>query len=147
MASSQLGGSPGVVEGGEPPVSGGYAGWRETTFPEAARADDTVSGPLADPDRDRIANLFEYAFGSAPLVSSSSPVSVARTSTHLEIRYPMHEAAADVILQPEAASDLSDWTSEGFTISTEGGETIATRPLGEGGGGEFFVRLQVSLRP
>ncbi len=147
VASSQIGGSPGVAEGGEPPVAGGYADWRKATFPEATRADDAVSGPLADPDRDRLANLFEYAFGIEPLTSSSSLVSVARTSTHLEIRYPRHQGVSDIVLEPEAGSDLSEWTSEGFTISKEGEDMVAARPLVDGASTGEYVRLRVSLKP
>jgi hypothetical protein len=146
VASSQIGGSPGAAEGGEPPAAEGFAAWRKLRFPPPF-GNDEIAGPLADPDRDRLANLFEYAFGSDPLTSSSPPITVLKTPTHLEIRYPRQQDATDVVIMPEAASDLSEWTSDGFTISADGGEAIASRPLVEGASVGQFVRLRVSLKP
>ena len=44
----------------------GYAAWRRVRFSEAERADESVAGPVADPDRDGRGNLLEYTLGTEP---------------------------------------------------------------------------------
>ena len=46
--------------------------WQKDNFTEAERADALLSGPMADPDGDRLANLLEHVFGTDPRDRSSS---------------------------------------------------------------------------
>ena len=75
----------------------------ERTYVAARRS---VSGLLADPDRDQLVNLLEYAFDSAPLTPSDFPVKVTRTAEAVEMRYSISDAITDLLFEPEASSDL-----------------------------------------
>ena len=45
-----------------PPPTHIYSRWTDTTFTPAQLLDPSISGPNADPDQDRVVNLFEYVF-------------------------------------------------------------------------------------
>ena len=49
-----------------PPGPPLFATWREKHFTEAELADESISGPYADPDGDGLANLVEYALDGDP---------------------------------------------------------------------------------
>ena len=51
------------------PIGDPFAAWQAANFTPAQLADPLVSGPAADPDKDGIANLAEYAFNLPPLMS------------------------------------------------------------------------------
>jgi hypothetical protein len=67
----------------------GFLEWRRHSgwFTEAESLDDSISGLLADPDRDGQVNLIEFAFGLDPTASSASPVSLRRESQIAKIRF------------------------------------------------------------
>lgn len=50
------------------PPTTSWAEWRAKIFSAGQLADNSVSAPLADPDRDGTANLAEFAMGGHPLI-------------------------------------------------------------------------------
>lgn len=52
--------------------------WRTQFFSPAEAADDSISGPNADPDGDGQSNLVEYATNGLPLVPGPGPLSLGR---------------------------------------------------------------------
>jgi surface-anchored protein len=53
---------------------GSFAQWQAENFGVSQLEDAGVCGPAADPDKDGLGNLLEYAFGSHPLGGGRSPV-------------------------------------------------------------------------
>ncbi len=95
--------------------------WRANTF-GGQTPNTLVSGDFADPDRDGINNIMEYALGSSPLQSSALPQIQAQTastvSQSLKVRYTRNLAATDVSSTWEASSSLQNgWSAANPTIS------------------------------
>jgi len=80
-------------------------------------------GALADPDRDGISNLHEYASGLLP--TSPDPPSrlqgVSMQSGRPALKFCRDERAADLVLEVEASSNLRDWEVIARSL---GGETF-----------------------
>ncbi len=68
-ASSSTNGAPGIDDRLT------YAAWKSATFSSAQAADNSVSGPYADPDGDGCPNLLEYARGTNPLIKDATQTS------------------------------------------------------------------------
>jgi hypothetical protein len=62
---------PGGIPGGPGPQS--IEAWRSLFWGPTAATNDSVSGPIADPDGDGLANLAEYGFGLNPNEPSPAP--------------------------------------------------------------------------
>ncbi|WP_395753935.1 Calx-beta domain-containing protein [Prosthecobacter sp.] len=89
--------------------------WTGTGFADPNAAQDY------DADRDGQANLLEYAFGTAPLATNSSPVvydtATVSTDKYLRMTIPKNPAATDVTFTVEATSDIGNplsWSSAGL---------------------------------
>lgn len=86
-------------------------GWRRAHFSDAELADSTISGDLADPDGDRLANLMEFALGTNPRAADVNPLAPRIEQDRLIVTYSRAKAATDVSLNVEASQDLLDWHS------------------------------------
>ena len=66
----------------------------------------------ADPDKDGVSNLLEYAFGSDPHVFSSGikPLIFVQENA-LEMTYIRRKAEVDVLYIPEVSTDLKTWAA------------------------------------
>ena len=113
--SSVIGGTPGIADGGvvvNPGPSGGYADWQKARFTEAELADDTIVGPLADPDSNGLVNLQDYALaGKAITINSDNRLQVIRPAGISDVTYAL-----------ESSSDLDTWTTSAITPTTAAGE-------------------------
>lgn len=49
---------------------GNHASWRASHFTNVEVMDESIAGPMADPDSDGVANLLEYAFGGNPTTAA-----------------------------------------------------------------------------
>jgi hypothetical protein len=85
--------------------------WRVARFGNEA-GDPQVAGPLADPDRDGIPNLLEYALGGGPETADHALLPIIRANGQgFEIRFSRNPAATDVILTcQQAATPAGPWS-------------------------------------
>jgi|GEM_PF-1377833 len=123
----------------------GYMVWRDLTFTEIQiEAGDAEPG--ADPDRDGLLNLLEYATGSQPLVAGSGPLSLMLVGTSVVLEFN-RIADPELRYRVEATDDLgiSPWPDVVFESS--GVENLEERvdfslPLGPA---RRFFRLRVEF--
>jgi uncharacterized delta-60 repeat protein len=131
------------------PLSG-FAAWREGAFTAGERANVAVSGPNADPDRDGLPNLLEYALGLAPKTASTTGLpAVAVSATEWTYTYTRPADRSDVTYVVERSTSLTSWTTADVThelVSTDavaGTQTWRARvPLSAGA--NAFFRLKVT---
>src|SRR5262249_21305414 len=86
--------------------------WALHRFSDAQLADSTVSGPMADPDQDRVANLVEFAMGGNPLLADSSNAALQSVSTApgtFAFRFRERKELGDVQRVFQRSSDLVSW--------------------------------------
>jgi len=69
----------------------GYLAWRTqpSRFSEEESLDDKISGRMADPDKDGLANLLEFATGSDPGVPSPAPLQILRKKGRFILSFPV----------------------------------------------------------
>ena len=84
--------------------------WRLASFTAPELADSSVSGDLADPNADGLANLMVYALGLPPkgprATNAPSPSTIGG---YLTLTYTRAKAATDVSLVVEQSTDLRTW--------------------------------------
>lgn len=96
-----------------------FGAWRFARFGSNANT-PAIGGETADPDRDGLVNLVEYAFASdpnspVPSFPRSSIVTV-NTSNYLALTFARNPAATDVRWTVQASADLATWQN-GSTYS------------------------------
>jgi hypothetical protein len=119
-----------------------WAAWQE----EVAFAPG-AAGELADPDKDGLCNLLEYALGSDPLRLEATAVpTVACIDGYLEFTFSRTSAHPDVVIAVEASTDLADPTAWSLIAqSASGAETVsngATLVEESGAGARRSVRVR-----
>ena len=125
--------------------------WQAQNWTATGGINDPNAAQLLDPDFDGQANLLEYAFGSPPLTSGSSPVvfdtSTVSTDKYLRITVPKNAAATDVTFTIEATSDLTNtasWSNAGLVTEQNTATQLIVRdsqPMSSGG--PRFMRVKV----
>ncbi|MBP6865398.1 MAG: autotransporter-associated beta strand repeat-containing protein [Candidatus Didemnitutus sp.] len=106
-----------------PVIADPYTTWLAEYFTTEELNLPTVSGALADPDRDGLANLLEYALGLDP--RAASPTAVPATSTEngfWVFLYTRPANRSDVSYVVEVSTNLQQWT----TIAANDHEPVAT---------------------
>lgn len=107
--------------------------WRQEHFPTQL-GDLSISGPLADFDKDGIANLLEYGVGSDPTDPADGPGLVEFVEEDVEgVAYPairfkrlIGELDPSLIVKAELATDQFNWrTDPGDTVE------VRTTPFNE----------------
>lgn len=99
-----------------------YTTWRSSSFNGPDSVDDNISGPSADPDRDGLLNLLEYARGTDPLTPNAATVPFetftiepfdagAGVKDYAVIRCRYQPAAEDLSFTASYSSDLINWTA------------------------------------
>jgi len=91
-----------------------YADWKALEFLPAEQADDNLSGPLVDFDGDGLANILDYAFGTAPKEASSvsalrSATVIENEQTYLTATFPWEPKIGDYAYTLQASQDLDNW--------------------------------------
>jgi hypothetical protein len=118
--------------------------WRANFFTSSQLSNSLVSGPQADPDGDGVANAFEDAMGTSPLVRDNS-VPTATTvadggSNYLALTFPRNFAAQGVVVEALATGDLALWQA-GTAVQVGG-------PIDNGNGTEMVTfRDTVPITP
>jgi hypothetical protein len=125
--------------------------WRRTHFSTGELADPAISGDLADPDQDGLANLLEYALGLDPKTADASPLSARIESGQFTLTYARSQTAPDVVLVLETSADLVHWSADPAQFaplaSVDAGavERITVRLVTPPAPGDpTFVRLRVT---
>ena len=107
-----------------------FATWRATNFGAAAltlATEATLWSATADPDRDGLPNLSEYALNTLPLAPNSpAPITIAKSGALLTFSFPRHPLATDLTYTVEVSGTLAanGWTP--IATSIGGAATIAT---------------------
>ena len=122
--------------------------WRQTYFGSPLNAGSAADG--ADPDKDGIINLVEFATQRNPKAASTPVGTLARVGGNLEYSYVRNKAAINdgVVFEAEWADNpaTGPWSTDGVTttvVDHPTTETVtATVPLGPNG--RRFMRLRVS---
>ena len=125
--------------------------WQGQNWSATGGISDPNAAQLLDPDFDGQVNLLEYAFGSSPLTSGTSPVvfdtATVSTDKYLRITVPKNTAATDVTFSIEATSDIntpSSWSSAGLVTEQDTATQLIVRdsqPMSSGG--PRFMRVKV----
>ncbi|MFT7443795.1 MAG: hypothetical protein ACI9AF_000693 [Granulosicoccus sp.] len=134
VQSALIGGTPGQPESEGTPFTG---------------------DPNADPDKDGLSSLLEYALGTSPDIANSNPLSVGSNGTSAQITTPLSLRAVDIEVTLQSSPDLITWNP-----ATDLPEVTRT-PIGNGQANvtyqsqpgffatenRLFFRLKVKLLP
>ena len=138
-------------------LRGAFDQWRAQKFPGLGNTGDAASN--ADPDRDSIVNLLEFAFGLDPV--AADPISRMPTLhpvADADVMWPAitfrrrTSAPAGVNYFVEESTDLTDWQivdqpthQIGVPVDQfDGTEAVTIRGTHPIGTGQWFLRLRVS---
>ncbi len=89
--------------------------WRQLQFP-TTWSDPLIAGNTADPDKDGLMNMEEYALGSDPNASEPSLLpSASGNATTMSLTYRKNVTATDMIIGARTGSDLGGWSTAGIT--------------------------------
>lgn len=141
--------------------------WRATNFGEDA-SNDEIAGALADPDRDGLPNLAEYALAFDPLAPSAQLAPVASLISiggdrFGAIGFTRATMATDLSIAVEVSSNQNEWaTGSSYSASGSMPNTALTSEVSRSGSGveaitvrenepapgrQSFFRLRMSLLP
>ena len=129
-----------------------YATWAVEQF-GAQSGDPAIAGPDANPDRDALVNLLEYALGTAPGIGGDAPPEVALTAGHLTLTYTRPKDRSDLAFIVEVApapdqmwlSGLIEEVARTDHGATETVQVRSTTPAGTVPG--QVIRLRVVRSP
>ncbi len=123
-----------------------FADWQSLTWPGVS--DTNIIGPLADPDRDGLQNLVEWALNLSATQPGTLPASVAKVGANLEFTYTRAKNATDATFTVEWSDTLAagSWSSVGVTeqILTDNGTVQTVRASVAAGTAARFVHLKIS---
>ena len=93
-----------------------YDQWRAQKFSPAEAADESISGRLADPDRDGKSNYLEYATGTDPLTPDAAGQASGAMDEfgRLRLSFLRRTAAPGTVYLPQVSTDLKRWRSGEF---------------------------------
>ena len=137
--------------------------WRRTKFSTSGE-DESIGGAAADPDRDGIGNLLEYALGGEPLTGKTDCLpALQQVDGRLEFHFagnPLHQDLRRTIQVANALNET--WTDaavsvraapfvsllEGFTVSETAGDPmhgVVFTETRHPAGSRRFLRLRIEL--
>ncbi len=127
--------------------------WRAASFTGADLANDTISGPDADPDSAGLTNLARYAFALPARGPVAAPVTLGTTAvgsdTFLTLSFPRRAAADDLSYTVETSTDLVTWATipgqtyqAGTPVSVTAQDSVAM-----GTAVRRFLRLRLLTTP
>lgn len=127
--------------------------WSQAKFSPQQLADPAISGTEADPDKDGLINLLEYAFGSEPMIHDPAVRPAGQMNGGFgTLTYTRNKSATDLAFVVEASSSLIDWdpvAEQRWQVIDNGGteQVTARDSIPAGGAGGRFMRLKVNHQP
>jgi len=88
-----------------------FDAWRKANFTELELGNPVISGDLANPDGDSLANLMEFALGLSPKSPDVNPLSPRMESGFFTVTYSRLKSATDISLVLEKSTNLVSWES------------------------------------
>jgi hypothetical protein len=120
-----------------------YAIWQAANFTPAQVADPLISGPDADPDKDGLNNLIEFAFGLHPLQASTHLMPAwQRLGNELTCIFNTPAGVSGVVYGAEWSATMEPGSWQPVTDSGTAPQHVFSVPID--GNGKKFVRLMVS---
>lgn len=94
-----------------------FTAWLSARFSVSERNDPQRGTPAADPDRDGLSNLLEYALGREPLAAdNTSPLVVVATANDWTCTFTRPADRADLVYTVEFSTNLTTWTTTGVVL-------------------------------
>ena len=119
-----------------------FDAWRFGIFSTAELSNPSVSGELADPDGDKLANLIEYAFGLNPKLPNPSSEVFDTANGYLVVSAAKNPVATDIAWSAQVSSDLENWTPAQTTIDSA--TNFEARDAGlMGDSARRFIRIKI----
>jgi hypothetical protein len=129
-----------------------FLDWRAASghFSEAEALDDSVSGRLADPDRDGLPNVVEFACGLDPRAAGGAPVAIASVPGGIRVAFDARSGGRG---HPGTGYNAG---GIGYTVETAAHPSGPWDPAGESGvtfsetprtGAPEWSRIELDLNP
>ena len=119
--SSEVRGTPGKTDGGDPPVGQTYEEWAPATI-----TDGSPAGKTDDPDGDGFVNLAEFALGTDPVVAHDrEPFTVSADAAGVSVSYSIATGIIGVTITLQTSADLATWVDFAGQIETVADEVTA----------------------
>jgi hypothetical protein len=94
-----------------------WRNWQQLHFGDVAHPD---ADPTADPDRDGLTNLVEYALGGDPHAAEGNLYAITRSADgQLVVRLPLNPGLRDLQLRIEGSANLATWDQLLFDSATD----------------------------
>lgn len=123
-------------------------GFYSTRISTQVAAIYSIIDPLADPDRDGISNMLEYALHLDPLVPDVTGLpTLDRSGDTVALVYRKNAAASDLTFSVEQSYDLLSWSpaqSQDEIVSDTNGTQIVRATISGITAPRFFLRLRVT---
>jgi hypothetical protein len=120
--------------------------WRYQHFGTVAGTSNAADD--ADPDGDGLSNLLEYALGTLPTQTSSTPWVTTTTNGYLSLSIAKNASASGITWSAESSDDLLTWHPEQTVTLIDNGTTFSVRdsvPMNTTT--RRFIRLRVTTSP
>lgn len=151
----------GAVQRATVNVTTAFDSWRSTHFTPLELANSSISGDLADPDKDGLNNLLEFGLGLSPTIGSreSAPTNGIQNvsgSSYLTLTFKRRMPALDLTysVQTNAGTlNAGDWLGNAVMVGSptpngDGTETVTFRDsTAISPGLRRFMRVQVVRAP
>lgn len=130
--------------------------WRSTYFNNRELQDPSISGDLADPDRDGRNNAMEYTLLTDPTVADATlnPIAVSLAGSgnekFLTLVYTRRKNAFDLVIGAKVSASLQLWSALASTATLDNGLTESvtvqdTAPVSTAS--KRFLRVEVGVTP
>lgn len=133
-----------------------YSNWTYDQFTSIGLDDLAISGPEADPDRDGLPNLLEYALNLNPKSAEPSAAPVLGTGGGaLTLTYTRRKDVVDLVYTVEVSGDLQTWSSGAShtqelsvtAMDAQRDQVVVADRTPIAGSGKRFIRLRVTVSP
>ena len=129
-----------------------FNAWRASKFTTSELADLSVSGSSADPDKDGVSNLLEFALGGEPKNSSSRPlpdcqVEMIGGERYLTMTLAKPAGLSGITYHPQVSGALDSWLGgdPNVIVITDNATTLKVRDsVPMSGASNRFIRLMVT---